>query len=78
MFAARRFSVAGRVIAGLLLIHTIVYAVCGFILSDMDYLLTSLGFPLLLCLTYRCVLLVPSAYRSSPVVFVLSGVAIGA
>ena len=78
MFTGRRFSVAGRVIAGLLLIHTIVYAVRGFILSEMDYLLTSLGFPLLLCLIYLCVLLVPSAYRSSPVVYVLSGVAIGA
>jgi hypothetical protein len=69
VFTDRRFSIAGRVIAGLLLIHTIVYAVRGFLLSDMDYLLASLGFPLLLCLVYLCVLLVPSAYRSSRVVY---------
>ena len=78
MFSGRVFSVGARMIAGLLLVSTSVLVIRRCFFSDIDYLYSSLALPLLPCLAYSCIRLVPSNYRSSRVAYVLVGVAIGA
>ena len=79
MFAGRGIGIGGRILAATLLVFAMFVVLhVFFFFSDMDYLYGSLGLPLLLCLGYACVRLVPSVYRSTPVAFILGGAAVGA
>jgi hypothetical protein len=78
MFPGRRFSIGGRIIVGLVLVSTIVLMVCRLYFSDdVDDLRGTVSVPLLIYLAFLCVRLVPSAYRSSRVAYILGGIAVG-
>jgi hypothetical protein len=74
----RLLAVAGRLLAGVLLVSMMFGVLHIFFFSDVDYLAASPGFLLLLFLTYLGVRLVPSDYRASRVAFILGGGGVGA